>query len=171
MRRSGAAITRIPAMTQLPAMLNLLIPMFGTVVLLVFSLRRVPEGEARLVNRFGRYHRTLKPGWRLCVPLLDRDGGRYPLLGHHVEVHLPQVQSDADIYFQVLEPSVSGPALSRLDDLVTLEATARLADLGRERASDDSEASLSARYRDNLNRHLGRLGLRVIRCQLHLPTL
>ena len=97
MRRSGAAITRIPAMTQLPAMLNLLIPMFGTVVLLVFSLRRVPEGEARLVNRFGRYHRTLKPGWRLCVPLLDRDGGRYPLLGHHVEVHLPQVQSSLQL--------------------------------------------------------------------------
>ena len=144
------------------------------VFVIIFALKGlmlVRQAETMVIERLGRYHRTLKPGWRLCVPLLDRDGGRYPLLGHHVEVHLPQVQSDADIYFQVLEPSVSGPALSRLDDLVTLEATARLADLGRERASDDSEASLSARYRDNLNRHLGRLGLRVIRCQLHLPTL
>ncbi|MCB1559768.1 MAG: hypothetical protein KDI75_01510 [Xanthomonadales bacterium] len=158
-------------MNQLPAMLNLLIPVLGLVVLLAFSLHRVPEGEARLVNRFGRYHRTLKPGWRWQLPLLDRDGGRYPLLGHHVEVHLPQVQSDADIYFQVLEPAVSGPALGRLDDLVTLEATARLVDLGRERAEDDSLSSLSNRYCDSLNRHLGRLGLRVIRCQLHLPTL
>jgi len=136
-----------------------------------WGLCKVPEGEARLVHRFGRYHRTLMPGWHLLLPLMEKEAGRVGLFGHHVEIHLPQQSSDADIYFQVLEPAVSGPALTRLDDLVTLEATARLADLRREQGSDDSIPGLSRRFGDLLNARLGRLGLRVIRCQLHLPGL
>ena len=36
------------------------------------GIQRVPEARARLVERFGRFHRVLQPGLHFIVPFLDQ---------------------------------------------------------------------------------------------------
>jgi len=46
----------------------------AVIVLAVFArtVRIVPQARARVVERLGRYHRTLSPGLALVVPFIDR---------------------------------------------------------------------------------------------------
>ena len=46
------------------------------VLLLLGSVRIVPQGARFTIERFGRYRRTLSPGVRLKWPLLERVGAR-----------------------------------------------------------------------------------------------
>ena len=41
-------------------------------VTLASSIRIVPQARAGIVERLGRYHRTLEPGLALIVPFIDR---------------------------------------------------------------------------------------------------
>ena len=38
------------------------------------GLRKVPAQRVLTVRRFGRYRRTLSPGWHWVLPVLDRAG-------------------------------------------------------------------------------------------------
>ncbi len=86
----------------------------GVVVLFVLSraIRIIPQARAGLVERLGRYQRTLSPGLALLVPFIDR---LRPLvdLREQVVSFPPQpviteenlvVNIDSVIYFQVTEP-------------------------------------------------------------------
>ena len=42
------------------------------IVLLRWSVRTIPQANAGIVERFGRYHRTLHPGLHIVVPFVDR---------------------------------------------------------------------------------------------------
>ena len=138
--------------------------------LLAVALRRVPEGQALVIQRLGRYRRTLGPGWHLTVPVLDRATHRVTLLGHHVEVAGDRRRAGFDVYYQILEPSQTGQAIAEVDALVQREAQERLEALAAEAESADGPA-LATRLKDELNRQVNRLGLMVIRCQLHVPGL
>src|SRR5438445_13106302 len=96
--------------------------MVGLVVVLVVSVlvvlvlartvRIIPQARARVVERLGRYHRTLNPGLSLIVPFIDRLG-RLIDLREQVVSFPPQpvitednlvVNIDSVIYFQVTDP-------------------------------------------------------------------
>lgn len=137
------------------------------------SLRRIPEDTVCTVHRFGRYVRTLQPGLRLTVPFVDHIAHRVRLVGHRVEL-LPQALASGtaaggEVYYQILEPERAGDALDDVDALVEREACVQLAALARDDADAES-AALSQRLKSALNTRLGALGLRIIRCQLHLTT-
>lgn len=137
--------------------------------LLLAVVRRVPEGQAISLHRFGRYRRTLGPGWHLVLPLVERVALRVTLVGHHVAVHDDaHGGTDAEVYYQILEPARAGRALADVDGLVQRETAERLHALTGEADGSDLPA-LAPRLKDELNRQLNRLGLLVIRCQLHLP--
>src|SRR5206468_7711399 len=42
------------------------------IAVLARTVRIVPQARARVVERLGRYHRTLTPGMSLIVPFIDR---------------------------------------------------------------------------------------------------
>ncbi|MEL7174014.1 MAG: SPFH domain-containing protein, partial [Pseudomonadota bacterium] len=44
------------------------------VITIIRAVRTVPQGEEWTVERFGRYSRTLEPGLRFMVPLIDQVG-------------------------------------------------------------------------------------------------
>src|SRR5919201_1413881 len=44
----------------------------AVIAVLARSVRIVPQARARVVERLGRYHRTLNPGLSLVVPFIDR---------------------------------------------------------------------------------------------------
>jgi regulator of protease activity HflC (stomatin/prohibitin superfamily) len=42
------------------------------IVLILMGAKAVPQGMEYTVERFGRYIRTLRPGFHLIVPVVDR---------------------------------------------------------------------------------------------------
>src|SRR5437762_11934226 len=87
----------------------------GAIVVLVIlakTVRIVPQAQAAVVERLGRYSRTLTPGLTLVVPFIDRIRATIDLREQVVSFP-PQpvitednlvVSIDSVIYFQVTEP-------------------------------------------------------------------
>ena len=42
------------------------------IILILTMVKSVPQGDNWTVERFGRYTRTLEPGLRFLVPVVDR---------------------------------------------------------------------------------------------------
>jgi regulator of protease activity HflC (stomatin/prohibitin superfamily) len=122
------------------------------------GLQRVPEQRVRTVRRLGRYRRTLGPGWHWIVPRLDRPGAAVELIGHHLHVRGAGKAEEAELYYQIMEPEKAGETLDQVDDWVAAQAREAL---GQDCASPDQ-------LKCELNRRVSRLGLRVIRCSLHV---
>ncbi len=55
-----------------PAFIVVIVVAVLVVVLLVRTVRVVPQATAGVVERFGRYHRTLSAGYNIVVPFVDR---------------------------------------------------------------------------------------------------
>lgn len=131
-------------------------------------LRRVPEGHAWTVHRFGRYVRTLRPGIHAIMPGLDRIGRQVELIGHHIELPARALGiegGNADLYYQILDPLPSGQQLETVDAWVQSQADDALvhmsAELPRQAMASHTVADA---LKAELNRRLDRMGLRVIRC-------
>ena len=117
------------------------------------GLRRVPAQRAAAVRRFGRYRRTVGPGWHWLLPL-ERTGKPVELLNHHL--HVERGGSQAELYYQVLEPEKAGETLECVDEFVA------------EKAREACAARTTSEFKLDLNRLVAPKGLRVVRCALHL---
>ncbi len=136
-------------------------------LLALAGLRYVPEDTALTVHRFGRYARTLSPGLRFTVPVLDRIAHRVRLVGHQVEIPVRgESPARAAVYYQILEPQRAGNALDHVDTLVEQHALEALSSLAATEGEDSAEL-IAARLKRELNEGLAALGLRVTRCNLH----
>jgi regulator of protease activity HflC (stomatin/prohibitin superfamily) len=141
---------------QLADMNTVLILSALTLILVLGAagLRRVPAQRVATVRRFGRYRRTVGPGWHWLVPQFEKTGAEIELINHHL--HVARGDGQAELYYQILEPQKAGETLERVDDFV--------ADQAREMV----DARTTTEFKLELNRRVGPLGLRVIRCSLHL---
>lgn len=138
---------------------------------LTLGVRRVPEGMACTVHRFGRYARTLSPGLRWTIPFVDHIAHRVRLVGHQVSVPAADAATTTScgaVFYQILEPERAGGALDSVDALVEREAGAGLSAVLARDAANDTE-TLAAQLKVELNQRLAALGLRVTRCKLELP--
>lgn len=122
------------------------------------GLRRVPAQHSLTLRRFGRYRRTLSPGWHWVVPGLDRAGAQVDLIGHRVSVQRSDSPDQAELYYQILEPEKAGATLDSVDDWVA----------GQAREAMNQPLQGPDQLKAELNRRVGRLGLRVIRCSMHI---
>ncbi|MCX7042124.1 MAG: hypothetical protein NT117_05460 [Gammaproteobacteria bacterium] len=122
------------------------------------GLRRVPAQRVMTIRRFGRYRRTLAPGWHWVAPGIDRAGLEVDLINHHLHVSGADNSRQAEFYYQIVEPEKAGETLDRVDDWVASQAREAMAETGQ---SPDQ-------LKTELNRRVGSMGLRVIRCSLHV---
>ena len=122
-------------------------------VLGVAGLRRVPAQRVATVRRFGRYRRTVGPGWHWLLPI-DRTSAQVELINHHLQV--PRGDHEAELYYQILEPEKTGEMLERVDEYVA----------GQAREAFDARST--GEFKLELNRRVASKGLRVIRCAIHL---
>jgi regulator of protease activity HflC (stomatin/prohibitin superfamily) len=146
----------------------------GTVVR---SVRIVPQARAGIVERFGRYHRTLHAGLNLIVPFIDR---LRPLIDLREQVvsFPPQpvitkdnlvVGIDTVIYFQVTDAKA---ATYEIANYVAAVEQLTVTTLRNVVGGMDLETTLTSRDKINgeLRRELdeatGRWGLRVSRVEL-----
>lgn len=93
-------------------MIFLLIPILIVLVLLIASIKIVTSGYAVVIERFGKYHRTLEPGWHIVIPIIDYVRGKVSLKQQIVEIE-PQsvitrdnvgVSIDNVVFFKVVSP-------------------------------------------------------------------
>jgi regulator of protease activity HflC (stomatin/prohibitin superfamily) len=85
------------------------------IILVIKSIRVVPQQRALVVERLGRYHATLEPGLRFTIPFVDRVAARHDL--REVPLDVPsqvcitrdntQLQVDGILYFQVTDPKLA----------------------------------------------------------------
>ena len=147
---------------KMTAVLNVVPSPLATLARLT-GLRRVDDDSGVTVHRFGRYLRTLGPGWHWTLPLADRLGPPVRLIGHHLDVPTDGPDgAHADLYYQILDPSRAGPALDRVDQLVRQQTRDALDALPSDVAHPPSDA-----LKAELNRRIAGHGLRVIRCSVH----
>jgi regulator of protease activity HflC (stomatin/prohibitin superfamily) len=97
------------------ALIVLLVIAVAVVIVLWRSIRIIPQARAGVVERLGRYHRTLDAGLAIVIPFIDRVK---PLidLREQVESYDPQpvitednlvVSIDTVIYYQVTDPKAA----------------------------------------------------------------
>jgi len=88
--------------------------LFVIVVIFIFQgVKVVPQQNAWVVERLGRYHATLTPGLNVIIPFVDRVAYRHSL--KEIPLDVPsqicitrdntQLQVDGILYFQVTDPT------------------------------------------------------------------
>ena len=91
------------------------LPIILLVIAIVFvtqAVKVVPQQSAWVLERFGKYNRTLLPGLNIIIPFIDRVAYRHSL--KEIPMDVPsqvcitrdntQLQVDGVIYFQVTDP-------------------------------------------------------------------
>lgn len=151
--------------------------LFFVVVVLVRSVRIVPQQRNDVVERLGRYQRTLKPGLNLLIPVLETVRTKVDLREQVVSFP-PQpvitsdnlvVSIDTVLYFKVVDPVRATYEISNfLQGIEQLTVTTLRNVIG----SLDLEKTLTSR--EEINRHLsvvldettGRWGVKVTRVEI-----
>jgi regulator of protease activity HflC (stomatin/prohibitin superfamily) len=144
---------------------------------LIRSVRVVPQQRMDVVERLGRYQRTLKPGLNLLVPFVDKVRSKVDMREQVVSFP-PQpvitsdnlvVSIDTVLYFRVVDPVLATYEISNfLQAIEQLTVTTLRNVIG----SMDLERALTSR--DEINRHLsgvldettGRWGIKVARVEI-----
>jgi regulator of protease activity HflC (stomatin/prohibitin superfamily) len=147
------------------------------IVVLARTVRIVPQAHAGLVERLGRYHRTLDAGLSLVIPFIDR---LRPLIDLREQVvsFEPQpvitednlvVEIDTVIFFQVTSPKAAAyeiaDYIAGIEQLTvtTLRNVIGGMDLETTLTSRDS---INSQLRGVLDEATGRWGIRVNRVEL-----
>ena len=93
-------------------------------IILIFTMvKSVPQGENWTVERFGRYTRTLDPGLRFLVPLMDRIGSRINMMETVLDIEEQEVitrdnamvVADAVAFYQVVDAAKAAYEVRNLE--------------------------------------------------------
>jgi regulator of protease activity HflC (stomatin/prohibitin superfamily) len=151
--------------------------LFFVVVVLLRSVRIVPQARAGVVERLGRYARTLDPGLALLVPFVDR---LRPLIDLREQVvsFPPQpvitednlvVSIDTVIYFQVIDPKAATYEIANyigaIEQLVVTTLRNVIGGITLEQTLT-SRDQINAELRGVLDEATGKWGIRVNRVEL-----
>jgi regulator of protease activity HflC (stomatin/prohibitin superfamily) len=141
------------------------------------TVRIVPQARARVVERLGRYHRTLNPGLSLVVPFIDR---LRPLIDLREQVvsFPPQpvitednlvVNIDSVIYFQVTDAKSASYEIANyiqaIEQLTVTTLRNVIGGMALEKTLT-SRDEINSALRGVLDDATGRWGIRVNRVEL-----
>ncbi|MDH2426745.1 SPFH/Band 7/PHB domain protein [Sphaerisporangium sp. TRM90804] len=141
------------------------------------TVRIVPQAQAFIIERLGRYHRTLTPGLNIVVPFID--GVKTVVdLREQVVSFPPQpvitsdnlvVSIDTVIYFQVTDPKAAtyeiANFLTGVEQLTVTTLRNVVGGMDLERALTSRE-DINSELRGALDETTGRWGVRVNRVEL-----
>ncbi len=146
-------------------------------VTLARAIRIIPQASAGIVERLGRYHKTLSPGLNILVPFIDR---LRPLIDMREQVvsFPPQpvitednlvVSIDTVVYFQVTEARAAtyeiANYLGAVEQLTTTTLRNVVGGLNLEEALT-SRDEINGQLRVVLDEATGKWGIRVSRVEL-----
>jgi regulator of protease activity HflC (stomatin/prohibitin superfamily) len=151
------------------------------VILIIEGVRIVPQQNAWVVERLGKFDRVLPPGFNVIVPFIERIAYRHSL--KEVPLDVPeqvcitkdntQLAVDGIIYFQVVDPKLASYGSSDYIQAITqLAQTALRSVIGK------MELDRTFESRDEINHHVvnvldeaGRTwGIKVLRYEIKSLT-
>jgi regulator of protease activity HflC (stomatin/prohibitin superfamily) len=151
------------------------------IVLVAEGMRIVPQQNAWVVERLGKFHTVLEPGFNVIVPFVDRIAYKHSL--KEVPLDIPeqvcitkdntQLAVDGIIYFQVVDPRLASYGTSNYIVAITqLAQTALRSEIGK------MELDKTFESRDEINHKVvsvldeaGRTwGIKVLRYELKSLT-
>src|SRR6266568_2106672 len=152
----------------------IVIAVVAVLVLLVLArtVRIVPQARAGVIERLGRYHRTLNPGLAIVVPFVDR---LRPLIDLREQVvsFPPQpvitednlvVHIDTVIYFQVTDPRAATYEIANyilaIEQLTVTTLRNVIGGMDLERTLTSRE-EINGQLRGVLDEATGKWGIRV----------
>ncbi|MFC4819075.1 hypothetical protein [Dokdonella ginsengisoli] len=134
-------------------------------LLVVASIRRIPEGHVYTFRRMGGHVRIVGSGTHLVVPLVERVAHKISLAGAAVPVEDLELDGQRHrgvVYFQVLDPQRADVVIEDVENLLR-NATRRLfADAGLPATPDARRGWL----KQSLNAQLRETGLLIARVDL-----
>jgi regulator of protease activity HflC (stomatin/prohibitin superfamily) len=147
------------------------------VVTLIRAVRIIPQAQAAIVERLGRYARTLDPGLALVVPFVDRVRVRLDL--RETVVSFPPqpvitednlvVGIDTVLYFQVTDPKAAtyevAHYISAIEQLTVTTLRNVIGGLSLEETLT-SRDQINGQLRGVLDEATGKWGIRVNRVEL-----
>src|ERR1700742_1346164 len=147
------------------------------ILVVVRSVRVIPQARARNVERFGRYRKTLEPGMNFIIPFVDRVKASIDLREQVVSFKGAPVitednlvvQIDTVLFFQVTDPKAADyEIVNYIQAIEQLTATMLRSVIG----SMDLEQTLTSRDKINtllrgvLDDASGKWGIRVTRVEI-----
>lgn len=160
-----------------PALIALIAVAVLVMAVVIRAVRVVPQARAGIVERLGRYHRTLSPGLALVIPVIDRVLP-YIDLRDQVISFPPQavitednivVEIDTVVYYEVTDPKaytyeVAEPIVA-IEQLSVTTLRNLIGGLDMEKALT-SRDEINSQLRTILDEATGEWGIRVIRVEL-----
>ena len=160
-----------------PALLALLVLALLVIIVVAKSVTIVPQAQAKVIERLGRYSRTLSPGLSILVPFVDRVRATIDL--REQVISFPpqpvitsdnlQVGIDTVLYFQVTDPrlAVYGIAnyITGMEQLTTTTLRNVVGGLNLEGALTGRDG-INSQLREVLDGTTGPWGLRVARVEI-----
>lgn len=130
------------------------------IVVVIRSIRFVPQGFNWTVERFGKYTHTMEPGIGLLMPLIDSVGRKVNMMEQVLDVPSQEVitkdnavvKVDGVVFYQVLDAAKSAYEVSNLDQATTALV---MTNIRTAIGSMDLDESLSKR--DEINARLLRV--------------
>jgi regulator of protease activity HflC (stomatin/prohibitin superfamily) len=159
-----------------PLIVLLIVAVFVLIVL-ARTVRIVPQARAGVVERLGRYSRTLNPGLSIVVPFVDRIRDMIDLREQVVSFQ-PQpvitednlvVSIDSVIYFQVTEPKAATYEIANYIQAIEQLTVTTLRNVIGGMALEETLTSrdqINAQLRGVLDEATGKWGIRVNRVEL-----
>ena len=118
--------------------------LIGVAVVLVLLLRNVvrivPQNEAFIIERLGRYSSTLEAGFHILIPFLDRVAYRHSLKEFAIDVPSQQaitkdnvaLSIDGVLYLRIMDPRMASYGVENLEFAITqLAQTTMRAEIGK----------------------------------------
>ncbi len=126
------------------------------IVIILFGVVTVPQGQEYTIERFGRYIRTLEPGLHMVRPVVDKVGRKIVMMEQVIDVPSQevitadnaQVEVDGVVFYQVLN---AAQAAYEVDDLPLAINTLVMTNLRTVMGSMPLDQLLSHRDRINTN--------------------
>ena len=160
-----------------PALIAALVIVVLVIIILGKSVTIVPQAQAKVVERLGRFSRTLSPGLSVLVPFVDRVRATIDL--REQVISFPpqpvitadnlQVGIDTVVYFQVTDPrlAVYGIAnyITGMEQLTTTTLRNVVGGLNLEGALTGRDG-INSQLREVLDGTTGPWGLRVARVEI-----
>ena len=159
------------------ALIVLAVLVLFVLVLLAKTVRVIPQARAGVIERLGRYSRTLTPGLAIVIPFIDRIR---PLLDLREQVMSfdPQpvitqdnlvVNIDSVIYFQVTDPKAATYEIANPVDAIDMLTVTTLRNVIGGMTLEQtltSRDSINDQLRGILDDATGKWGIRVHRVEL-----
>jgi regulator of protease activity HflC (stomatin/prohibitin superfamily) len=159
------------------ALIVLAVLVLFVLVVLARTIRVVPQARAGVVERLGRYSRTLTPGLTLVIPFVDRIRNMTDLREQVVSFQ-PQpvitqdnlvVNIDSVIYFQVTDPKAATYEIANPVDAIDLLTVTTLRNVIGGMTLEQtltSRETVNDQLRGILDEATGKWGIRVHRVEL-----